>query len=406
MTYVPPQEILERYARLLINYAPRHGEGIRPGDVVRVMAEIEARPLADEVCKAVWRSGGHVINFGHLPGGDQSHLSPTFFAMASDEQIRWFPAKLLRGLTDEMTHELVIYSDGDPHMLDGVSPEKTVSFRRAVRPFRDWRDQKELAGEYTWTLCQYATPGLAAEAGMSVEEYWEQIIKACFLDDPDPIARWQEVDARLAHFRQRLDALQIERVHLEGQDLDLWITIGPGRRWKGGVHANIPSFELFTTPDWRGTNGWIRFSEPLYEFGSLITGIRLEFKDGVVVQATADQNEELLRQMIATPGADKLGEFSLTDGRLSRIDRFMANTLYDENVGGPYGNTHVAIGDAYQDVYPGNPAEVTDEEWERLGFNTSALHVDIVSTTDRTVTAHLPDGSAQVIYTGGQFTLD
>jgi aminopeptidase len=107
--------------------------------------------------------------------------------------------------------------------------------------------------------------------------------------------------------------------------------------------------------------------------------------------------------MIATDGADRVGEFSLTDARLSRIDHFMANTLYDENTGGPYGNTHLALGLGLRVCYDGDAAGVAEDEWERLGFNKSSVHTDIVSTTDRVVTAGLRDGSERVIYAGGQF---
>ena len=110
--------------------------------------------------------------------------------------------------------------------------------------------------------------------------------------------------------------------------------------------------------------------------------------------------------MIASENADQVGEFSLTDARLSPIRRFMANTLFDENTGGPFGNTHVALGQASRTPTTATRRPSTDEEWERLGFNRSAVHTDIVSTTDRTVTAVLHDGTERVIYAGGQFTLD
>ena len=406
MPYTPPQEILERYADVLVNWALHGGEGMRPGEVVRVQAEYIATPLADEIAKAVWRAGGHVLAYPHLPGGDQSHLSPAFYEVATEAQITYFPEKLLRGLAEEMNHEVVVYSDAHPHMLSGVAPDKLVRWKETMRPFREWRDEKENRGEYSWTLCEYGTEGIAKEAGITVEEYWAQIIRACFLDDPDPVARWRESFAQIDRHREQLDALRIERVHLEGADVDLWVQIGEKRLWKTGKGFNMPSFEIFTTPNWRGTNGWIRFNQPLYAFGSLITGIRLEFKDGLVVSAQADQNLELLQQIISSQGGDRLGEFSLTDARASRIDRFMANTLYDENMGGPFGNTHVALGSAYQDVYDGDPNTVSDSEWDRLGFNNSAIHEDIVSTSDRTVTAQLADGSERVIYAGGHFQLD
>jgi aminopeptidase len=125
-----------------------------------------------------------------------------------------------------------------------------------------------------------------------------------------------------------------------------------------------------------------------------------------VTRARADENQQLLREMIASENADRVGEFSLTDARLSPIDRFMADTLYDENMGGPYGNTHIAVGESYKDTYDGDPAPLTDADWERLGFNHSAIHTDFVSTTDRTVTAALRDGSKVEIYAGGHFQLD
>ena len=195
-------------------------------------------------------------------------------------------------------------------------------------------------------------------------------------------------------------------MHVEGEDVDLWVTIGQQRRWLGGRGRNIPSFEVFTSPDWRGTEGWIYCNQPLYRYGNLVKGVRLTFVDGRVTEASAEENEPVLTEMIATDGADRLGEFSLTDRRLSRITRFMAHTLYDENVGGEHGNTHIAVGRSYQDAYAGDPSEVPHERWAELGFNDSTVHTDVVSTSDRVVTAKLRDGSERVIYRDGQFQLD
>jgi len=114
----------------------------------------------------------------------------------------------------------------------------------------------------------------------------------------------------------------------------------------------------------------------------------------------------VLKEMIATVGAERIGEFSLTDRRFSRITRFMAQTLYDENFGGAHGNTHIALGRSYQDAYDGDPAGVSAEEWERLGFNSSSVHTDVVSTSERIVTATLRSGEQRVIYRDGEFQLD
>jgi aminopeptidase len=403
--YTPPKEILERYASVLVDYALGGGEGVKPGEVVRVTAPESAKALYLELCNAVWRAGGEVIG-GYYPDEEQGMGgSKAFFELASDEQLDHFPARYLRGLVDEMDHQVSVIAEADPHALETIDPARIMRRGVALRELMDWRGEKENAGRFSWTLGLYGTDAMAAEAEMGAEEYWEQIVHACFLDEEDPIARWREVGETLEATREALDALDIARLHVEGEDADLWISVGERRRWLGGRGRNIPSFELFTSPDWRGTEGWIRFNQPLYRYGNLVKGISLRFENGRVVESSAQQNEAVLKEMIATEGADRVGEFSLTDKRLSRITRFMAHTLYDENVGGPYGNTHIALGRSYQDAYAGDPAEVAAEEWERLGFNNSSVHTDIVSTADRVVTAQLRGGGEQLIYRDGEFQL-
>jgi aminopeptidase len=406
MTYTPPQEILERYASVLVDFALGGGEGVHPGEVVRVVAPESAKPLYVELQKAVWRAGGHVIGSYQPDDDHSSNLSRDFYELASDAQLEHFPAKYTRGLIDEIDHQVSVIASADPHALDSVDPAKIMRRGETLRPLLDWRSEKENAGRFSWTLGLYGTAAMAAEAGMAEDEYWEQIVHACFLDEQDPIARWREVAARQEQTRARLDELQVERVHVEGEDADLWVTVGEQRRWLGGSGRNIPSFEIFTSPDWRGTEGWIRCNQPLYRYGNIVRGIRLAFADGRVTEASAEQNERVLTEMIATEGADRLGEFSLTDRRFSRITRFMAQTLYDENTGGEFGNTHIALGRSYQDAYDGDPSEVADERWQELGFNDSSVHTDVVSTSDRVVTAQLRGGGERVIYRDGEFQLD
>jgi aminopeptidase len=405
MPYVPPREILERYAAVLVDFALGGGTGIKRGEVVRIVAPDSAKPLYAELCRAVWRAGGHVIAAYQPDDEPGMELSRDFFELAGEDQLDHFPARYMRGLVDEMDHQVAVICDRDPRALETVPPARIMRRGVAMRQLLDWRGEKENEGRFSWTLGLYGTPAMAAEAGMGEEEYWEQIIHACFLDEQDPIARWREVQQQIEEARTGLDALDIERVHVEGEDVDLWISVGEQRRWLGGRGRNIPSFELFTSPDWRGTEGWINFDQPLYRYGNLVRGIRLAFADGRVTEASAEENEKLLTEMIATDGADRVGEFSLTDKRFSRITRFMAQTLFDENVGGPYGNTHIALGRSYQDAYAGDPAGVAPEEWQRLGFNDSSVHTDIVSTSDRVVTATLRGGGERVIYRDGEFQL-
>ncbi len=406
--YIPKQKILENYAKVLVNFALGSGRGVKRGETVYLTCNEYAKPLYVELRKAILKAGGNVIS-NYLPDDDDTgnknfNISRQFYELANDEQLKHFPSKFLKGLVDEIDHSIMIISETNKKALAGIDPKKMMTRGQAFKPYMEWRNHKENKGAFTWTLALYGTPAMAKEAKMPLETYWKEIIKACFLDKKDPIKEWKRVFAMVEKAQDKLNSLPIDKLHVKGPDADLWVSLGKNRRWMGGSGRNIPSFEIFTSPDWRGTDGWIRFSEPLYRYGNLITGIQLWFKNGRVVKATAKQNEKVLKQMIATPNADKIGEYSLTDKRFSRITKFMAETLFDENVGGKYGNTHLALGNAYHDCLADDPSTLEPEDWEELGFNSSSVHTDIVSTTPRTVTAYMRDGSTQVIYKDGLFT--
>lgn len=407
MSYVPSKVVLERYADVLVNFALGGGKGIKKGDVVVVWAKEFAKPLYAEVCRAVWKAGGHVIG-QYVPNEwERRGSSADLYRIGTPEQLDFFPKKYFRALVDEMDHMVAIVGDEDPHFLKGIDPKAILRNGKALKPFNDWRNKKEDAGKMSWTLGLYGSAKMAREAGLSEEAYWKQIIRACFLDKKDPIAEWKRVYAEMEMYRDRLNALmpKIDTLHVVGPDADVWVTPGEKRQWVTGTGRNVPTFEIFTSPDWRGTEGWMRFNQPLYRYGSLIEGIELRFEKGRVVESHARTNEKLLKEMIATDGADKVGEFSLTDKRHSRITTFMAHTLFDENMGGPQGNTHIALGQSYSVTYSEGAAKLTAKESARLGFNTSSVHTDIISTAPRTVTAHMKDGSERVIYTKGMFVV-
>ena len=400
MNYRPPLSILEKYANVLVNFALNSGNGVKKGEVVRLVVSESAKPLYLALRNQILKSGAHPLTF-YLP----DDTTRSFYELASQDQLKYFPKKYYQGLADNIDHSIAIISETDKHELEGIDPAKIMLSQKSRKPFKDWLDAKENMGKFTWTLALWGTSAMAEEANLTLEEYWGQIITACFLDQPDPIAKWKEVFQETKNLLYKINLLPIDKLHIKGIDVDLWITLGKKRKWLGGSGRNIPSFEIFTSPDWRGTNGWIKFNQPLYRYGNLITDVSLEFKDGKVVKGSASKNLEVLKQMIEVENADKIGEFSLTDKRMSKITKFMAETLYDENISGPYGNTHIALGTAYDDTYSGNIKTLTKSQKVKLGFNNSVIHTDIISTTDRTVTTYLEDGSQKVIYTSGQFTL-
>jgi aminopeptidase len=396
--YRPSQKILQRYASVLVNFALASGKGIRKNEVVLITAQTPGIPLAREVYRAVVRAGGHPLV--HIIDDDFRKILLT---EGTGLQVGFFPARYYRGLGDAIDHSIRIIADRDPLFLRDTDPRAIIRNAGAAKPYREQLDNKEDAGRFTWTLCLYGTEGSAREAGMSLRACWAQMARACFLDKKDPVAAWRGVYAEIRRVTGVLNRMAINTLRVEADGTDLSMGLGEARRWLGGRGRNIPGFEIFTSPDWRTVEGHIRFDLPLYRYGQIIRDVRLELRQGRVVQARAAKNEKLLRELVAQNNADKIGEFSLTDRRFSRINRFMAETLYDENFGGGYGNVHLALGKAYHDACSLDTKKLTKKDYNKLGFNDSPEHTDIVATTDRVVTAVLKNGRSRVIYRDGEF---
>lgn len=401
------EAILKKYAQVMVRYALNHGKGINKGDTVFLVGQECTQDLFVAIAREVYAAGGNLIT-NYQPNNLRETSLPRLLLQAgTDEQIGFFAKPYWQGIVETADHILFIISEPDVHYLEGIPSVKISLMNSARAPYMKMREKKEQEGKLSWSLCLYGTQSMADEAGLSLEEYWEQIIEACYLREEDPVGKWKTVQAEIEAIKDKLDALQIDTLHIVGEEADLHIKIGEHRQWLSGGGKNIPSFEIFTSPDWRGTAGTIRFNQPLYYSGKRIAGVSLTFENGIVVSASATENEDALKEMIAQENADKVGEFSLTDRRHSRITRFMATTLFDENTGGAFGNTHIALGNAYKDTYPGDAAAVTEEQWALMGYNSCPkVHTDIISTTDRTVTATLRNGEERVIYRDGQFVLD
>ncbi len=400
-------DLLKKYAQVMVHYALNNGNGINKGDTVYLVAQECAKDLFIAIAKEVYVAGGNLIA-QYLPDNiRQTSLTRFLLQNGTDEQVSFFAAPYWRGIVDSADHILFIIAEPDIHVFEGLSSFKISMMNSAKAPWFQMREKKEQEAKLSWSLCLYGTQSMADEAGLTLHEYWAQIIEACYLSEDDPVAKWKQVQAEIEEIKNKLDALQIENLHIKGNDINLDIRLGKHRKWLSGGGKNIPSFEIFTSPDWRGTNGHVTFNQPLYYSGKRIAGVHLQFKDGIVVASSATENEDALKEMISQENADKVGEYSLTDKRHSRITKFMATTLFDENIGGEFGNTHIALGNAYKDTFPGDISKVSEEEWRDMGYNSCPkVHTDIVSTANRTVTATLADNSKKIIYKNGMFDID
>ena len=393
---------LDRYADVMLwalQTARKHQ--FRANDIVLLRYDLPGRPLAERIFAGLMEMGIHPV----LRAMPTPAIEKTFFQRARPRQLVFNPpgeAELMKALNGS----IFIYAPESITHLGDVDPARIGKTLVARKPLRDILDARDEQGAFGWTLCLMPTEELARQAGLPLADYSSQVAKACFLNRAQPLEHWQAVFRQATAIKKRLNRLKIDRLRVESRRTDLEITPGENRCWIGLSGHNIPSFELFTSPDWRGTRGVYFADQPSFRSGNRVEGVRLEFKQGKVVAVQADRGEAFVRrQLTMDRGASRLGEFSLTDKRFSKINTFMANTLYDENYGGKHGNCHVALGSSYADAYSGRSRDLTPARKKKLGFNDSALHWDLVNTEPKRVTARLNSGDDLTIYAKGQFRI-
>ena len=372
---------------------------VKRNDIVLIRYDLAAITTAECVQAKILDMEMHpVLRMGLTP-----EMELNFYQKANRKQLVFQPPGE-KELCENLNGSMYLYAPESLTHLSDVDPKKIAKATISRKPLRDILDKREQAGAFGWTLCVLPTPELARRAGLSMRQYTNQIIKACYLDRDDPVRQWKTVYKDAMSVKKWMNSMEVKYYHVESKNTDLRITPGKQRKWIGISGHNIPSFEIFLSPDFRGTNGVYFANQPSYRSGNYVEGVRLEFLRGRAVKVEAKKGQDFaVKQLSMDTGACRVGEFSLTDKRFSRIDKFMANTLFDENFGGRYGNCHIALGASYSDTYSGNVRQLTKERKKKLGFNDSALHWDLVNTEKKTVTAHLTSGDRVIVYENGMF---
>lgn len=391
----------DKYADVMLwalQTARRNGK-FKPYDVVLLRYEPLALPLAQSLYKKMLENKFYVV----VRQDNPEEFARLFYTLGDDKQLT-FVSPWDKELQQGVNGLISLRAPADLTSLKNTDPSRLAKAAVARKPLREILDAREQKGLFSWTLCNYPTPELAKRAGLSVKEYAAQIARACFLNEKDPVKKWREVTSQMEEIAKWLSSLPVETFRVQSAHMDFEVLLGEKRRFVSGGGCNIPSFEIFTSPDWRGTRGVYFADLSSYRSGNYVKGIKLEFKNGRAVKATAQQGQNFVRKMLAMDeGACQIGEFSLTDRRFSKITKFMADILYDENFGGKYGNCHVAVGASYADTYSGNVSRLTPELKKKLGFNSSALHWDLINTEDKLVQARLKNGKIITVYEKGQF---
>ncbi len=391
---------LDSYAEVLLwGLKKARSDRFKKNDIIQVRYHQPARRLAEILYAKILSLGMNPVQ-RVLPTPE---MERHFYHLSNNRQLVFQPPgeKILYG---QLNGNIFLHAPESITHLSDVDPKRIGKVAVAGKYLRDILNKRDEKGLFGWTLCTFPTRELAKHARMSIKTYSNQIAAACFLDHPAPVSRWNEIFKTAATIKKWLNSLSVKHYHIESRSIDIEVTPGKKRKWIGISGHNIPSFELFLSPDWRGTRGVYFADQPSFRSGNYVTGVRLEFKRGVAVAIQAESGEEFVKKQLSMDkGASRLGEFSLTDKRFSGVNRFMANTLYDENFGGRNGNCHIALGSSYSDTYTGDPQRLTKTLKEKLGFNDSALHWDLVNTEKKRVTAHLVGGGRTTIYEDGQF---
>ncbi|MCX5894802.1 MAG: aminopeptidase [Proteobacteria bacterium] len=391
---------LDTYAEVLLwGMKTARTGSYKKHDIIVVRYDLAALRLAEILQVKLLEMGMNPV----LRLSATSNMELSFYEKASPAQLV-FLAPGEKELCEHLNGSIYLHAPESLTHLRTIDSRKIGKAAVARKLLRDIFNKREEAGQFGWTLCSLPTPAQARHARLSFREYARQIAKACYLNKTNPVGEWETILKNAGAIKKWLNSMPVRAYHIESEHIDLMITPGEKRRWIGVSGHNIPSFEIFLSPDWRGTEGTYYANQPSYRSGNYVQGVRFIFKKGAAVKISAEKGEDFVKKQLSMDkGANKVGEFSLTDIRFSKIDTFMANTLYDENYGGRYGNCHLAVGSSYSDTYSGNPALLTRKVKEQLGFNDSALHWDLINTERKTVTAHLKTGKKTVIYDNGKF---
>lgn len=338
---------VDKLAHLVVNYSV----GVHKGDWVMIWSDVEATPLVNAVVREVLRAGAHPEV---LLGVDE--IQETVLRESSDEQLEWTsPANVLRG--EKVNCLINIRAGSNTRTLSAIDPKKQQLAQRAQFKAMETMYKRLDSGDLRWTITQFPCSAFAQEADMSLREFEDFVYGATFADQPDPVKCWQDIH----DMQQRMvDWLKgKKRIEVHGPNAKLTLSIEGRTFINSDGRKNMPSGEIFTSPVEDSVNGWVNFSYPAIYGGREVEGVRLEFKEGRVVKATAKKNEEfLLSQLDLDANARIVGEWAI--GTNYGIQRFSKSILFDEKIGG---TMHLAVGRGFT---------------EAGGTNVSILHWDFI----------------------------
>jgi len=375
----PESELLARYARLAVEV----GVNLAPGQDLLIDADIAHAPLARQAALAAYAAGAHHVDVVYT----DRHVLRAQIMLAADGALDWTPAWVV-GRFDEAIErrsgKLTIMGDAEPGLMDDLDGRRVGQARQSaygaalVRLINSGEVNRcAIAGpSQGWARKVFGEP--------DVNRLWSVVERAVRLDEPDPVAAWRDHCGSLQARRARLDERRFDAVRFRGPGTDLTVGLLPvSVWWCGGSDTttwgrsylpNMPTEEIFTTPDPRRTEGVVRCTRPLSVGAVTVADLVLRFESGRVVELSATSGEDAMRAFVATDeGSARLGEVALVDGssRVGQLGLTLHNTLFDENA-----TCHIALGQGYA-VGVERP-QPHRQDLSTLGVNMSSQHRDVM----------------------------
>ena len=392
-----PAERLDRYARLAVEVAVN----LQPGQFLRISADPEHLPLVRAVGRVAYERGAHFVEVHYR----DAHLKRARVEHAPEGSLDWSPpwtVALIDHMVETRGATITITGEAEPELLADLDQRRAQRARPrlAVEKLLDAENRRLIQ----WTIVGYPNEGWARTVfgEPDVERLWEAVITATRLDEPDPVTAWQEHIARLRARASALDERRFRAIRFRGPGTDLVVGLPESHRWLTGAEetvdgvphlVNVPTEEVFTTPDRRLTEGTVRSTFPLSLGGTIVRGLEVRFERGKVVEVRAEAGAEAVRQEMATDeGASYLGEVALVDGdsRVRKTGVVFFDTLFDENAA-----CHIAWGQGIQGALEGGE-EMPDAELAALGYNDSVVHTDFMVGGPEVLALGVEQGGTEV----------
>lgn len=342
MVKIMVNDLASRLARLLVQYSVN----VQRGEVLYIEGSSEAIPLLNEIYRETLRAGGHPIT-KVIPAGQKYIL----VSEGNDEQLTWEnPFDL--DVVKKVDIGIRIYADTNTREFSNISPDRLQKAAMGSAGFMRTFFMRSGSPDFKWCVLPWPTTAQAMDANMSNEEFAALIEHACLLDQPDPVAAWQQISKEQQRFCDFLET--VDRLRIVSRETDLSMSI-QGRKWVNfDGHKDLPDAEIFSAPIETSVNGYVFFPFK----GRNIEGIHLTFKDGEAMEYRCEKGQEYLDRTMQIPGIRRIGEIGI--GTNYGHQNFVNNILFDEKMGG---TIHLALGSSYP---------------ETGGTNTSDLHWDLL----------------------------